>query len=104
LQEGLQTLLPIRGLAADERASNPEPFPAAKDGIIIVAYIARLGMGIVLNRCWLCRPLDLQQAWSFIIRERPAMVRERQPSTAWMVYGLQDVHHNCANAGKHSQM
>jgi len=77
------------GLAADERASNQDRF-LREDSIIIVATIA-FGMGIDKPDVRFVAHLDLPKSLEAYYQETGRAGRDGKPSTAWMVYGLQDV-------------
>jgi len=77
------------GLAADERASNQNRF-LREDSIIIVATIA-FGMGIDKPDVRFVAHLDLPKSLEAYYQETGRAGRDGKPSTAWMVYGLQDV-------------
>lgn len=77
------------GLAADERASNQDRF-LREDSVIIVATIA-FGMGIDKPDVRFVAHLDLPKSLEAYYQETGRAGRDGKPSTAWMVYGLQDV-------------
>ncbi|MCG7199664.1 DNA helicase RecQ [Marinobacter pelagius] len=84
------TALPYHaGLNADERARHQERF-LREDGVIIVATIA-FGMGIDKPDVRFVAHLDLPKSLEAYYQETGRAGRDGKPSTAWMVYGLQDV-------------
>lgn len=84
------TALPYHaGLNADQRARHQERF-LREDGVIIVATIA-FGMGIDKPDVRFVAHLDLPKSLEAYYQETGRAGRDGKPSTAWMVYGLQDV-------------
>ncbi|MGC8118923.1 DNA helicase RecQ [Marinobacter sp. VGCF2001] len=84
------TALPYHaGLNAEERARNQERF-LREDGVIVVATIA-FGMGIDKPDVRFVAHLDLPKSLEAYYQETGRAGRDGKPSTAWMVYGLQDV-------------
>ncbi|QSP93871.1 DNA helicase RecQ [Marinobacter salinisoli] len=84
------TALPYHaGLSAEERAHHQERF-LREDGVIIVATIA-FGMGIDKPDVRFVAHLDLPKSLEAYYQETGRAGRDGKPSTAWMVYGLQDV-------------
>jgi len=84
------TALPYHaGLDAGARARHQERF-LREDGVIIVATIA-FGMGIDKPDVRFVAHLDLPKSLEAYYQETGRAGRDGKPSTAWMVYGLQDV-------------
>lgn len=84
------TALPYHaGLPAENRAHHQERF-LREDGVIIVATIA-FGMGIDKPDVRFVAHLDLPKSLEAYYQETGRAGRDGKPSTAWMVYGLQDV-------------
>ncbi|WP_336366498.1 DNA helicase RecQ [Marinobacter sp. C2H3] len=88
-QKGFTALPYHAGLSAEERARNQERF-LREDGVIIVATIA-FGMGIDKPDVRFVAHLDLPKSLEAYYQETGRAGRDGRPSTAWMVYGLQDV-------------
>ena len=87
--KGYRALPYHAGLPAEQRAANQERF-LREDGIIIVATIA-FGMGIDKPDVRFVAHLDLPKSIEAYYQETGRAGRDGAPSTAWMVYGLQDV-------------
>ncbi len=84
------TALPYHaGLDAGQRARHQERF-LREDGVIIVATIA-FGMGIDKPDVRFVAHMDLPKSLEAYYQETGRAGRDGKPSTAWMVYGLQDV-------------
>lgn len=88
-QKGYTALPYHAGLSAEERARHQERF-LREDGVIIVATIA-FGMGIDKPDVRFVAHLDLPKSLEAYYQETGRAGRDGKPSTAWMVYGLQDV-------------
>ncbi|MBK1875117.1 DNA helicase RecQ [Marinobacter sp. 1-3A] len=88
-QKGYTALPYHAGLPANDRARNQERF-LREDGVIIVATIA-FGMGIDKPDVRFVAHLDLPRSLEAYYQETGRAGRDGKPSTAWMVYRLQDV-------------
>ncbi|MEX1228375.1 MAG: DNA helicase RecQ [Marinobacter sp.] len=84
------TALPYHaGLPSEMRAEHQERF-LREDGVIVVATIA-FGMGIDKPDVRFVVHMDLPKSLEAYYQETGRAGRDGNPSTAWMVYGLQDV-------------
>lgn len=88
-QKGYTALPYHAGLSSEQRAHHQERF-LREDGVIIVATIA-FGMGIDKPDVRFVAHLDLPKSLEAYYQETGRAGRDGKPSTAWMVYGLQDV-------------
>ena len=88
-QKGYTALPYHAGLSSEQRAHHQERF-LREDGVIIVATIA-FGMGIDKPDVRFVAHLDLPKSLEAYFQETGRAGRDGKPSTAWMVYGLQDV-------------
>ncbi|WP_296931189.1 DNA helicase RecQ [uncultured Marinobacter sp.] len=88
-QKGYTALPYHAGLSSEQRALHQERF-LREDGVIIVATIA-FGMGIDKPDVRFVAHLDLPKSLEAYYQETGRAGRDGKPSTAWMVYGLQDV-------------
>ncbi|WP_229713490.1 DNA helicase RecQ [Streptomyces fuscichromogenes] len=77
------------GLDARTRAAHQSRF-LREDGLVVVATIA-FGMGIDKPDVRFVAHLDLPKSVEGYYQETGRAGRDRQPSTAWMAYGLNDV-------------
>ncbi|MDX1755057.1 MAG: DNA helicase RecQ [Marinobacter sp.] len=90
LEDKGYTALPYHaGLPAELRAEHQERF-LREDSVIVVATIA-FGMGIDKPDVRFVAHLDLPKSLEAYYQETGRAGRDGNPSTAWMVYGLQDV-------------
>ncbi|MFD2229010.1 DNA helicase RecQ [Alkalimarinus sediminis] len=88
-EQGVNALPYHAGLSKEERQQNQERF-LREDGIVIVATIA-FGMGIDKPDVRFVAHLDLPKSIEAYYQETGRAGRDGLPSTAWMVYGLEDV-------------
>ncbi len=90
LQKNGYTALPYHaGLPAERRSEHQERF-LREEGVIVVATIA-FGMGIDKPDVRFVAHMDLPKSLEAYYQETGRAGRDGKPSTAWMVYGLQDV-------------
>jgi ATP-dependent DNA helicase RecQ len=87
--QGFNALPYHAGLAADMRQHNQQRF-LREDGIVMVATIA-FGMGIDKPDVRFVAHIDLPKSLEAYYQETGRAGRDGAPSTAWMIYGLQDV-------------
>ena len=88
-KQGYNALPYHAGLDSVTRSRHQDRF-LREDGVIIVATIA-FGMGIDKPDVRFVAHLDLPKSLEAYYQETGRAGRDGNPSTAWMVYGLQDV-------------
>lgn len=88
-ENGIEALPYHAGLDAETRAANQARF-LREDGLVMVATIA-FGMGIDKPDVRFVAHLDLPKSVEGYYQETGRAGRDGLPSTAWLVYGLQDV-------------
>ncbi|WP_407543300.1 DNA helicase RecQ [Deinococcus radiomollis] len=87
--QGVPVVAYHAGLAQQDRSRAQERF-LNEEGIIVVATVA-FGMGIDKPNVRFVAHLDLPKSLEGYYQETGRAGRDGLPSTAWMVYGLQDV-------------
>lgn len=88
-KQGINALFYHAGLDAETRSDNMQRF-IVEEGIVMVATIA-FGMGIDKPDVRFVAHLDMPKSIESYYQETGRGGRDGLPSTAWMVYGLQDV-------------
>jgi len=88
-QRGVLALPYHAGLSAQERAENQHRF-LREEAVVMVATIA-FGMGIDKPDVRFVAHLDLPKSMEAYYQETGRAGRDGLPSSAWMIYGLQDV-------------
>ncbi|WP_291426553.1 DNA helicase RecQ [Deinococcus sp.] len=87
--QGLDALPYHAGLSPQQRSETQERF-LNEEGVIVAATVA-FGMGIDKPNVRFVAHLDLPKSMEGYYQETGRAGRDGLPSTAWMVYGLQDV-------------
>ncbi|HUH88427.1 MAG TPA: DNA helicase RecQ [Pusillimonas sp.] len=88
-KNGVAALPYHAGLSAAVRAENQSRF-LREEGLVMVATIA-FGMGIDKPDVRFVAHIDLPKSVEGYYQETGRAGRDRQPATAWLAYGLQDV-------------
>jgi len=88
-EQGMPVVAYHAGLAQGDRSRAQERF-LNEEGLIVVATVA-FGMGIDKPNVRFVAHLDLPKSLEGYYQETGRAGRDGLPSTAWMVYGLQDV-------------